>query len=845
MNDINNNFLKKPIDFCGMPFNLPRDKDCAPLILQAISKMGAIQLLSPQGEGNKEISAIQQDTDKISREIIRQAPKFIMLMQMYAVSGLSESDVVRTIVQMISEGEENDLVSFDYDRDSEKRHLIWDKFKEKFESRLSYWGKFKAYFVYLFLWQWTAFLPKLIEANVNDLIAFLRKDFKNSVGGGAIYRFVGDLAGGCEGLLKAYNEGARRSIRKEPGLFSLSERQDRCMEEYFDPNRERLARVDEKKVKQRREELYERLSSIGSRLRYVDSGSWLDPLLNRLSRDLLPRILPHVFRSAVSGATLSVQGWAALKHIAEQLKGLLDHLNAQMEKGGTGDDPPKMSCYENFAKEIVFFCVCFNGDEHSIQKKLQPNGELPLASLSSIESWKQFMSGMGDVNPLLHHILIGVLSKGVALTVGQFRAQEREEWLLRTIFYGASAFLCYSSIDTETLQRSFQDKTIEIRDSVHKLIEKSVISTVGVLKEGKAYQEGNPDYDKMQEKVKNLSKSFSKALRDLSKNLEEWARGLDQSDTHLDEMNLSQGLDQFKQFLQLQRDFFSGNRELPELSRSLVNQAFYTPFFQCIDLAHKLKQLDDDQKKHRLNQQKYEASLAWDPSSFTRNDLSRLSALGLSVEKSLKEMVQLDQKIKAGEILLSRIAAYRLSRVDWFGMQYDEMKQMVTEIHGQGGSKKLQESLENGGEYERLVAPLKQERRELGETIFSPKQDEIDAYRKQLVESAVGIERSVKVIRDALQTTGDLLTKVKVEPIESIGIEGLARCCDTVAEKTFGMNIPCKTMVSHSIDFVAEQLSKSCKSLIEKDYMELLKNKRFVEAVAEMASLVLYEQIRP
>ncbi len=847
------NLSEKPIKVCGTSFSLP-EKNCSENFFSARKLLGSPENLKEPSETFKEAKGA---TDKIAQRLIEQASKFAMLQIMYSVSGIDIEDSVTEIIKVISEESLRKTKLFKGKFfNNVSSPIIWDAFVERFGKAMSAWGKFKAYFCYLFLWKWTALIPKAVKENIFELIGFLRKNAtENAIESGAIVKFLIDGKNQLEGLLTAYNGAA--TLEKGFGAQTpiLLERRNRCVENHFNPSHLLSEAVDWVKVEERHAILYEKMGVFISRNLVdidLELGWFLNWFLNACCRYKIPRVLPDILKSAKTGLESSVQGWSAILKITNQIHEVILTLREILTSGKITDTPQEADNYDHFAEQVVKFCRCFQCDDNTIKSVLDRQGKLPKTPLSikafleALQKPSEKLESVFYIDSILNTALVETLRDGVAVLLEECKKEERVELLVSPVFSCISAFFEYEKTKIFELKNTFGITSVKLKKDIEELIEAAVRSRLEALKGGKeAAQDQNfIDAQKIEEGKKAECLTILGALKGVA------------------EEKLSKVLEDFKRFLQNQALFFASDRSLPKVEKAMLHSAFYETSAGFLDLTKAFKSyissLERNSEK-KTQTKKLEETIKEEKLKNSEGLKNLVDQTGKAFaafkstdyQENLQSVVDLDIKIKKMIVLDTEILSYKDNKFDWFYIQYRKIMRIYSEVFPKDSDKinKVKELLllrffnsEVIGNVADIFSSdladfiinrecelyvISGNLRQFHDIWIGPVNQEETKSSDALKEAHDGLLEQITKVKGAVE-------RVRTAQIPCIGILDITGRVDNSFESTF------TKIAERGFELLRSGLTNSCKMLItEKNYKALAGDPVLVRYLPEIFARVI------
>jgi|GEM_PF-3997752 len=221
---------------------------------------------------------MEKVTDKNLDILIEKISYFSIFKALHLYSGVGATDT-------------SPLLSLVDEASRTKKPSLWNLFTARYGSQMSWWGKLKAGFLYLFLWKWIPIIPKTVEAYSKNMLSELRTNLKDN--GEKRKKFFNGLLEDADNFFDVYNGAAETYAKDNARTGNLNHYRKNAVDLMLpkdDPNQG-------KSPEELRMDLYRKLSAsivdhFSPKVQFGFLETWLN---NRIKNVLREQVLPEVF----------------------------------------------------------------------------------------------------------------------------------------------------------------------------------------------------------------------------------------------------------------------------------------------------------------------------------------------------------------------------------------------------------------------------------------------------------------------------------------------------------------------------------------------------------------------
>ncbi len=342
-------------------------------------------------------------TDKKLDFLIEKVSYLSILKAMHSYSGVPENDGP-PLLCLVDEASRT------------KNPSLWNIFTSHFGANMSLWGRFKAGFIYLVLWQIPT-LPKIIDAYMKNMLTELRINLREN--GEKRKKFINGILEDADNFFEVYNGAAETYANDNERKGNLNHYRKNAIDLMLPRDEPGSGKT----VKELRMDLYRKLSasivdhfSPGVRFGILDG--WLNKAIQNILRD---KILPEVFLN------ITDEGQEATKRynipfflaLTKTLTAQISKIQGKTEEEST--DASKLYGIKNF--EAIVKKILWTID--------MGDCKTPEEVRARMEKLKQPWSGIdGEVRT---GIQLGI-QKALAVLCDYLSKQENTEELFASIF---------------------------------------------------------------------------------------------------------------------------------------------------------------------------------------------------------------------------------------------------------------------------------------------------------------------------------------------------------------------------------------------------------------------------
>lgn len=352
---------------------------------------------------------MEEITDKNLEILIEKISYFSILKAMHAYCGVPESDAA-PLLRLVDEASRTQNPS------------LWKIFTSHYGSKMSLWGRFKAGFIYLFLWNAIPIIPKTVDAYLKNMLNELRINLKEN--GEKRKKFINGLLDDADNFFEVYNGAAETYANDNARKGNLNHYRKNAIDLMLPREDLKL----EKTPEELRMDLYRKLSAsivdhFSPKVRFGFLEGWLN---NRIKSVLRDQILPEVFHN------ISDEGQEATKrHNIPFFLALTKTLTAQVSKvqGKIEEEPSDSSSLygiKNFEPIVKKFLWTIDMADCKTAEEVRAKMEKLKHAWTAVDA------------EVRNGIQLGI-QKGLAVLFDYLSKQENTEELFANLFESVTA----------------------------------------------------------------------------------------------------------------------------------------------------------------------------------------------------------------------------------------------------------------------------------------------------------------------------------------------------------------------------------------------------------------------